>query len=401
MPIKLGLNAPWVFGVGGFPRVCRSLALDLADMGVEIRLLNTTPKDVPFLLKEDVGRLTGFTQQTWTPEIWLSLNPFCSFLQNVRGWNIGMSMWESPTIPSFGRMCRGVDEVWVPSIFNWNTFRSAIPVPPHKLAYMPLAVNTDIFSPSASKIKITGGAKDYDFVYGCLCGYSARKGVDLVLAAHFELFDSIDNVALFIKGDGYGEKKLPLDIVELKTGHLVDGLNISKDEKKIVQAAVNNHNPTVLHSFDSFNDSYLASIYRSLNLFVLPSRGEGFGLPPLEAMSCEVPVIGTKATGMEEYMLEEISYPVRSNGWKADPRCDWITKFYSGVLFADPDYAQYRDLVWYVYTHRDEAKEKGKKAREFVVDTYDTKVVISRLKRRLEEIVGGKKTTENFWPEDM
>jgi glycosyltransferase involved in cell wall biosynthesis len=154
----------------------------------------------------------------------------------------------------------------------------------------------------------------------------------------------------------------------------------------------------MLYSFDSLNDLELAEIFLAMDGFVFPSRGEGFGLPPLEAMSCGIPVVGTAATGMQDFMFEDISYPVRSKGWKPEPRCYWITPDYRGKLFADPDYEQYRDMVWEMYSDREGATSKGKKAREFVVKNFSIEVTTARMKRRLEEIASGRTTTENFWP---
>ncbi|MFC1570492.1 glycosyltransferase family 4 protein [Candidatus Omnitrophota bacterium] len=44
----------------------------------------------------------------------------------------------------------------------------------------------------------------------------------------------------------------------------------------------------------------LPSIYSAASLFVFPSLYEGFGLPPLEAMACGVPVICSDATSLPE-----------------------------------------------------------------------------------------------------
>lgn len=46
------------------------------------------------------------------------------------------------------------------------------------------------------------------------------------------------------------------------------------------------------------------AIYRGAALFVYPSRYEGFGLPPLEAMACGVPVITTDAGSISEVVGE-------------------------------------------------------------------------------------------------
>lgn len=45
----------------------------------------------------------------------------------------------------------------------------------------------------------------------------------------------------------------------------------------------------------------LRELYRGAKLFVYPSRYEGFGLPPLEAMACGAAVVATRTGATEEY----------------------------------------------------------------------------------------------------
>lgn len=57
----------------------------------------------------------------------------------------------------------------------------------------------------------------------------------------------------------------------------------------------------------------LPPIYRSADVFVLPSLSEGMPNVVLEAMSCGLPIIGTRVPGTEELVLEGV------NGWLATP----------------------------------------------------------------------------------
>jgi len=51
---------------------------------------------------------------------------------------------------------------------------------------------------------------------------------------------------------------------------------------------------------DFVDEADLPHIYNAAAVFVFPSLREGFGLPPLEAMACGVPVISSNATSLPE-----------------------------------------------------------------------------------------------------
>ncbi|WP_428030652.1 glycosyltransferase family 4 protein [Ancylobacter sp.] len=50
--------------------------------------------------------------------------------------------------------------------------------------------------------------------------------------------------------------------------------------------------------------SDIARWYRALDLYVAPQRWEGFGVTPLEAMACAVPVIATRVGAFDELVVE-------------------------------------------------------------------------------------------------
>jgi glycosyltransferase involved in cell wall biosynthesis len=49
------------------------------------------------------------------------------------------------------------------------------------------------------------------------------------------------------------------------------------------------------------NDADLLQLYRAADVFVYPSKAEGFGIPPLEAGAARVPVICSNTTSMEAF----------------------------------------------------------------------------------------------------
>ena len=51
---------------------------------------------------------------------------------------------------------------------------------------------------------------------------------------------------------------------------------------------------------DFVSDDDLVALYNMTDLFVFPSKHEGFGLPPLEAMACGAPTLGANASSLPE-----------------------------------------------------------------------------------------------------
>jgi glycosyltransferase involved in cell wall biosynthesis len=56
------------------------------------------------------------------------------------------------------------------------------------------------------------------------------------------------------------------------------------------------------------SDGQLRALYESATLFVFPSLYEGFGIPPLEAMLCDCPVIGADIAVVREVCGDAVAY---------------------------------------------------------------------------------------------
>lgn len=83
------------------------------------------------------------------------------------------------------------------------------------------------------------------------------------------------------------------------------GGKILDEEKKLIQQ--NKLDENQLIQIEG-NDSILSSLYKNAELFVFPSKYEGFGLPLLEAAFNNCPIACSKISVFEEIMKKNVSY---------------------------------------------------------------------------------------------
>ncbi len=103
-----------------------------------------------------------------------------------------------------------------------------------------------------------------------------RKGIDTLLAAWAALAASLPGVHLVVAGKpGWGTDQLHTQVRHLGLQDRV-------------------------HWTGYVADADLPALYSAAEVFAFPSRYEGFGLPPLEAMACGTPVVSSSAASLPE-----------------------------------------------------------------------------------------------------
>ena len=158
----------------------------------------------------------------------------------------------------------------------------------------------------------------------------------------------------------------------------------------------------VIYATNTISRNFMPYLIGACDIYAAPSRLEGFGMPQVEAGACEKPVIGIKAMGMLDTLIDgETAFLAKvakrivvdhvivgsESGFEA----------HHNVSFEEPRTVDYRadvhDIGKYLQLLMTDAvlREKmGKAARERVVKNFDYRVVARRFVQIMNDKLGIK-----------
>lgn len=147
-------------------------------------------------------------------------------------------------------------------------------------------IDLEAFSPPADRAALRGklGLPATGVLIGCYGRIRPSKGTDLFAAAMADLPASLEAHALIM---GRATPK--------------DRTFLASIKNKTAEAA----HPDRFHFLPEVPVQDMADWYRVLDLYVAPQRWEGFGLTPIEAMACGVPVIATRVGAFEQIVTAD------------------------------------------------------------------------------------------------
>jgi glycosyltransferase involved in cell wall biosynthesis/Tfp pilus assembly protein PilF/ubiquinone/menaquinone biosynthesis C-methylase UbiE/pyruvate-formate lyase-activating enzyme/dTDP-glucose pyrophosphorylase len=292
----------------------------------------------------------------------------------VLNYHIGRTMFETDSIPpNWVEKCNEMDELWVPSRFNLDTFSKA-GVKKEKIFVIPEGIDTEIFNPEITKPFNLPNKSGFNFL--SIFEWTERKGADILLRAYFESFSKNDDVCLYLRTFMLGNyDKDTSEVIQDKIEQLIKIYGYDKENL-----------PRYVILSEQLPFKEMLSLYKSADAFVLPSRGEGWGRPYMEAMAMGLPVIGTNWSGNTAFMTEQNSYLLKIDRLVKIKGME--ISFYNGQRWAEPSKDHLKILMREVFNNPQKAKEKGLQARKDIVDKYNIDAVAKVVIKRLAEIKG-------------
>lgn len=305
------INLSWVHNSEiGYGRLGNELAKALTSIGVEVHDGLPTPTDAS-------GTITGTA-------CWVSVPT------HAKGWwkcqrPVMFTMWEATNLPpAFRETMDEFETILVPSQQNVDLFSQYHP----NVKLVTLGVDPADWHLTPRQRP----RRFFDFLIG---GSGPRKGTDLAFKAFGDAFpnNSWGNgpVPRLIMKNPRGEKQFFGDRIERVTGR------ISAEEE--------------------------IATYERAHCYLQPSRGEGFGLQPLQAMAQGIPTILTGAHGHASFA--HLGHALDSTLVKADyfiygDAGDWW----------EPDYDQLVERMRWVYENYDAALAHAHKGSEVVAKEF-------------------------------
>jgi len=323
---------------------------------------------------------------------------------------IGRTMFETDRLPQgWDVRLNAMDEIWVPTHHHQQIFqRDGVTVPVRVVGQ---GIDTQrVWNPdSVSKpmdwtqwLKRSSNYPQYcapkSFKFLSVFKWENRKGPELLLKSFWKAFPPRPRkskvkhgVCLILVTSLYHDE--PDRITNELRQHWNEALGrfgLVKDKNNTNN---NNHHdtdndpPQGVVLWTGLALDHLVKLYASVDAFVLPSRGEGWGRPYMEAMSMGLPVLATNWSGPTEFIRQEYGYLIPLD--KDAPLVDAHLEAFPHHQWAQPNATALVELMQYVAHHPDEAQAKGRAAREYIVEKWShtavAEVVVDHLYRLIHE----------------
>ncbi len=218
----------------------------------------------------------------------INLLPMAWFARILSGGRLvliihGIDAWKPTASPVANLLVRRVDSIVSVSAVTRERFVAWSGVGTERIHLLPNSIDAARFSPRPKRDalvrKYSLEGKTVVMTMGRLVSAERYKGFDEILEVLPELIEHVPGLVYMIAGEGDDRVRLQSKAGRLGIRGRVVFTGFVPEEQK-------------------------CDYYNLADAFVMPSRGEGFGIVFLEAMACGIPVVGSLADGSREALCE-------------------------------------------------------------------------------------------------
>ena len=284
-------------------------------------------------------------------------------------YHIGRVFWETDCLPKeFAMQVQLCDEIWTGSQFGVEAIKKAGITKP--IYIVPEAIDTDI---DIDNIRPYHVENQETYKFYSIFEWIERKNPQALLTAYWQEFTKGENVSLTLK-------TYRNDFMKKNYGDIEGQIRLAKK-----QLLYDKYAPVYIYKH-LMNREHIYRFHKTFDCFVSAHRGEGWGIPQMEAMLLEKPVISTDLGGIHESMnkdqallvphkLVPIRGQVRNKNW-----------YTQDMKWGEVNIKALRKAMRWMYENQKEGNKMGKNGRKLVLRKFSTKAVGKIMRHRLTQI---------------
>lgn len=196
----------------------------------------------------------------------------------------GSEAWQPTGSAIIDRTIRSIDAFVTVSGVTRDRFTQWTGLAPELGFVLPNSIDPSLFTPGPKNPDLLDRyglhGKTVLLTLGRLSAAEQAKGFDEVMNVLGDLAEETPDIAYLIAGDGTDRARLEAKARDLGVADRVVFAGFIPEEEKV------DH-------------------YRLADVYVMPSKGEGFGIVYLEAMACGIPVVGSSIDGSLDAIPDE------------------------------------------------------------------------------------------------
>jgi glycosyltransferase involved in cell wall biosynthesis len=351
----------------------RALALGLVRAGLPVQVvprdsLQDAKNSLPHSVQAGIEGLTRQRVELARSVLYQAGSPDDWELNYYGRRRVGRAAFGAERLPcGWSERCNAMDEVWVPSEFQRETFEAS-GVDGEKLRVVHTGFDTETFRPGLEPLGIPC-ARGFRFL--AFADLHPRRGTDVLLSAYMKEFQPDEDVMLLLK---VADDKDSVADTEAELAFWIEKqLGLKLEET-----------PAIVLVTGRLSHSDMPRLYASANAFVMPSRATARGRSLLEALACGLPVIATGWGGHRELLSNDNGFLIEIESLVSAAAED---ERVGGLRWAEPSVDHLRRLLRQVVTNRDEAQRRARSGRENAVQQWDWKVVIPEWARAFHRLL--------------